>query len=265
MFFVLSKVFWLLAQPVSLAIVLGLIGLVLSFSRWRWLSRTAMLLAIGVLFVSAFTTLGYVLVRPLESMFERPASAPPDVTGIIVLGGGMDAEVNEIRGGYELNRAGDRFVEALRLAALYPAARIVITGGLADIEQSGEPEAVAGERFFREMGIVDDRLMVEAAARNTEENAQLTKALVRPSPGETWLLVTSAFHMPRSVGLFRKADFDVVPWPADYRGTGTETFGITLHQPAENVTVTTIALREWIGLVAYSLTGKIDALLPGPE
>jgi uncharacterized SAM-binding protein YcdF (DUF218 family) len=265
MFFILSKVFWLLVQPVSLAILLGLTGVILSFARWRWPSRTAVLLAVGVLLASAFTTLGYVLVQPLEEAFARPSSPPSDVAGIIVLGGGMDAEVNEARGGYELNRAGDRFVEALRLAAIYPTARIVVTGGLADIEQSGEPEAVAGGRFFLEMGIAEERLVLETASRNTEENAQHTRTLVRPAAGETWLLVTSAFHMPRSIGLFRKADFDVVPWPTDYRGAGTETFGITLHQPAENLTVVTLAIREWIGLIAYYLTGKIDALLPQPE
>lgn len=265
MFFVLSKVFWLLAQPISLAISLGLVGLILSFWRWKWLSRTAILLTIGVLFVSAFTNLGYVLVQPLEEAFKRPAAAPLDLTGIVVLGGGMDAEVNEVRGGYELNRAGDRFIEALRLAELYPAAKIVVTGGLSDIEQSGEPEAAAGRRFFLDMGVAEDRLVLESAARNTEENASLTKTLVDPKAGETWLLITSAFHMPRSVGLFRKADFKVVPWPTDYRGTGTETFGITLHQPTENVTVMTLAIREWIGLAAYYLTGKIDQLLPRPE
>lgn len=265
MFFVFSKIFWLIVQPVSLAILLGVVGLLLSFTRWRRLSRASVLIAIVVLFTSAFTTLGYVLVQPLEAAFQRPGAPPSDVTGIIVLGGGMDAEVNEVRGGYELNRAGDRFVEALRLAALYPAARIVVTGGLADIDQSGEPEAVAGERFFLDMGVARERLVLEPGSRNTAENAQLTKAMIEPKPGETWLLVTSAFHMPRSVGLFRKAGFPVVPWPTDYRSGGTETLGLTLHQPAENVTVTTLAIREWIGLAAYYLTGRIDELLPRPE
>lgn len=265
MFFFFSKIFWLFVQPVSLAVLFGLIGLALSFGRWRWLSRTALLLAVGLIFASAFTTLGHILIRPLESAFAPPVAAPAAVAGIIVLGGGMDAEVNEVRGGYELNQAGDRFVEALRLAAMYPAAKIVVTGGLGNIEQSGEPEAVAGGRFFLDMGIAQDRLVQESASRNTEENAQLTKALVDPKPGETWLLVTSASHMPRSMGLFRKANFDVVPWPVDYRGAGVETFGLTLHQPAENLALTTLAIREWIGLAAYYLTGKIDQILPRPE
>lgn len=265
MFFIASKVFWLLVQPVSLAILLGFLGLILTFTRWKWTSRIAVLLSCSVLLLSAFTTLGYTMIQPLEGAFQRPPAAPAAVTGIIVLGGGMDSVINEARGAYELNRAGDRFVEALRLAELYPAAKVVVTGGLGDLEQSGEPEAVAGGRFFIDMGIAKDRLILESAARNTEENALLTKALVTPQPGETWLLLTSAFHMPRSMGLFRKAEFDVVPWPTDYRGTGSETLGITLHQPAENVTVMTLAIREWIGLTAYYLTGKIDEMLPSAE
>jgi uncharacterized SAM-binding protein YcdF (DUF218 family) len=265
MFFVASKVFWLLAQPVSLALLFGLLGLLLMLTRWKWTSRLAVLLSIAVLVVSAFTTLGYVLVRPLESAFQRPATAPASVSGIIILGGGMDSEINEIRGGYELNRSGDRFMEGLRLAELYPGARLVITGGIGDIDQAGEPEAVAAERFFLDFGIAKERLILESESRNTEENAQLTKALVSPKPGETWLLVTSAFHMPRSVGVFRTAGFEVVPWPVDYRGAGNETFAFTLHQPAENVTVTTLAIREWVGLAAYYLTGKTDDWLPAAK
>lgn len=265
MFFVASKVFWILAQPVSLALLLGVLGLALAFTRWRWASRLAILGGLAVLGISAFSTLGYVLLRPLEAAFERPGTPPAAVTGIIVLGGGMDAEINQARGGYELNRSGDRFVEALRLARLYPDARLVVSGGIGDLDQQGEPEALAGERFFLDLGVEPDRLLLETRSRNTEENASFSKALVEPRTGETWLLVTSAFHMPRSVGLFRKAGFEVVPWPVDYRGTGAEGFGFTLHQPAENVTVTTLAMREWAGLIAYYLTGRIDDLLPTPE
>lgn len=265
MFFLASKVFWLLAQPVSLALLFGVAGLVLAFTPWRWAARIALLAGIAVLGASAFSTLGYVLLRPLEAAFERPALPPPAVTGIIVLGGGMDAKINAARGGYELNRAGDRFVEALRLAERYPDARIVVSGGIGGLDQSGEPEALAGKRFFLDMGVERGRLLLETRSRNTDENAAFSKALIDPRAGDTWLLVTSAFHMPRSVGLFRKAGFEVVPWPVDYRGTGAEGFGLSLYQPAENLTVTTLALREWAGLAAYNLTGRIDELLPSPK
>ena len=128
----------------------------------------------------------------------------------------------------------------------------------------GEFWAQAGARFFTALGIDPGRIIEEGASRNTEENAQLTKELLNPQPGETWLLVTSAFHMPRSVGLFRKAGFEVVPWPTDYFTTGQDSFGIRLDQPAENFSVATRAMREWVGLLAYWATGKIDEVWPRP-
>ncbi|MDP1730137.1 MAG: YdcF family protein [Devosia sp.] len=265
MFVEISKVLWFIAQPLSLVLLLGLAGLLLGFTRWRKLSQLSVLLSLVVLGLCAFSSFGYVLIQPLEARFSRPDVAPADISGIIVLGGGMDADINGGRRGYELNRSGDRFTEALRLALLYPQARVVISGGTGVFFAGEDSEAAAGARFFEDFGIPPERLVLETRARNTEENAQFTRQLLEPMPGEVWLLVTSAFHMPRSAALFRKAGFPVIPWPADYLGTGVERFGIKLDQPAENVGVAGIAIREWIGLLAYYVTGKIDALLPGPE
>jgi uncharacterized SAM-binding protein YcdF (DUF218 family) len=264
MFLVVSKVLWLIVQPTSIALLLVLIALVLGFTRFRKSAQLSLVLAALVLGLSAFTSLGYVLIDPLENTFSRPATPPAEVAGIIVLGGGMDTDVNTVRGGYEFNRSGDRFLEALRLAAAYPAARIVISGGGSVLTPDDEREAIAGARLFAAFGIPAERLVLEDASRNTEENALLTRDSLRPQPGETWLLVTSAFHMPRSVGLFRRAGFTIVPWPADYLSSGQEPFEVRISQPAENVSVTTMALREWTGLLVYWLTGRIDQLVPQP-
>ena len=265
MFVVLSKLTWIVLQPLGLIMLLGAAGLTLSFTRFRRLSKTALLLSFGLLGLTAYTSLGYLLIHPLESRFARPATPPGAVAGIIVLGGGMDANINEARGGYELTRSGDRFTEALRLAQRYPDAKVVITGGTGVLIITEDSEAAAGARFFTDLGIDEDRLVLEPRARNTEENAQFTRELVAPAPGETWLLVTSAYHMPRAAALFRKAGFPVVPWPTDYLSAGNETFGLKLDHPAENLSIATLAMREWIGLMAYAATGRIDTILPGPE
>lgn len=263
MFFVVSKILWFLAQPVTLVFVLLVLALLLTFGRRRLLQGLCLGLAALILGLSAYTSLGYVALLPLEQRFERPAP-PAAVTGIIVLGGGMDTEINAIRLGYELNRSGDRFVEALRLAQIYPEAKILISGGSGALFPEGDTEAAAGARFFRELGIDPARIIEEDGSRNTDENVQLTKALVQPQPGDTWLLVTSAFHMPRSVGIFRKAEFPVTPWPTDYFTSGQDGFGLRLDQPAEGISVTTRAMREWIGLVAYWASGRTTELFPGP-
>jgi len=263
MFFTVSKVLWFLAQPVTLVFALLVLALLLNFRRKRLLQGICVSLAALILGLCAYTSIGYVALLPLEQRFERPAP-PAAVAGIIVLGGGMDTEINAVRLGTELNRSGDRFVEALRLAQLYPEAKVLISGGSGALFPDGDTEAAAGTRFFVELGIDPARIIEEDGSRNTEENAQLTKETLKPQPGDTWLLVTSAYHMPRSVGLFRKAGFPVTPWPTDYFTSGRDTFGLRIDQPTESLSVATRAMREWVGLAAYWATGKIDELVPGP-
>lgn len=261
---VLSKVLWIVGQPLSAVLILMLLGLLLSFTHRRWLMRFSIFLGLAIGFACCFTSVGYLLIKPLESRFAPPTSPPTTVAGIIVLGGAMDADVFTGRKSYELNRYGDRFVETLRLALAYPEAKIVISGGGSVLEAGLDREAEAGARFFEAFGISRNRLVLEDSSRTTEENVENLKQSIAPKPGETWLLVTSAFHMPRSAGLFRKAGLVVVPWPVDYQGTGEETFGLRVAQPVENLTVATVAVREWLALSSYKLTGRIDDWLPAP-
>jgi uncharacterized SAM-binding protein YcdF (DUF218 family) len=264
-FFVLSKIFWFFAQPLNLAIFLLLAGLLAALFGRRKLAATGTALGVLVLVLSAWTSLGALILNPLEERFKRPASPPEHVDGIVVLGGGLEAGVNLVRGGYEMSSGGDRYVEALRLAEQFPTAKILITGGKGTLFQEGEGDADTALRFFSAFGIPRDRLIIEDQSRNTAENAEFSKRLVNRKPGETWLLVTSGFHMPRSVGLFRKVGFPVIPWPADYRTSGVEGVGLFTDNPTDSLENTTMALREWIGLLAYWLTGRIDRLFPAPE
>ncbi len=263
MFPYLAKLFWFVFSPLSLIICLLLLGLLAGLMRRRrlgaWLTGAATLLLV----VAATTNLGLLLVRPLEARFQRPAE-PAFIDGIIVLGGGMNASLNGRNGGWELNRAGDRFAEALRLALRHPEARILVTGGITVLSDATETEAAAAVRFFTDMGIAPARLLAEDQARNTEENAQLAKTLAAPEAGETWLLVTSAAHMPRSMGLFRKAGFEVIAWPTDYFTADDVWPGLALGSGTENLDILNAALREWAGLTGYYLTGRIDEWFPGP-
>jgi uncharacterized SAM-binding protein YcdF (DUF218 family) len=164
------------------------------------------------------------------------------------------------RGRIALNDNGERLIEAAALILQYPDARIVFTGG------NGEPgmtEADVTRRTFAALGLDVDRIAFESAAANTWDNAVLTHALARPAPGETWLLVTSAWHMPRAVGCFRKAGWRILPFPVDYR---TPSEGGAIFTPGldGNLRDLSLALHEYIGLVAYRLMGRTDELFPGP-
>lgn len=263
MFFVLSKLFWLIAQPLSLMLLLVIAGLVLMLLGRR---RSAIVLhssAILMLALLTFTSLGYVLIQPLENRFAVPDPQPDQVSAIVMLGGATTARPSAARQTVALNDAGERLTTTLWLARRYPAARIVLSGGGGLMVASGESEAETARRFFVGLGIDDSRLVLEGESRNTAENARFTRDLLSQGSGKI-ILVTSAFHMPRSVGLFRAAGLDVVPWPTDYRSTGNQGFGVEFTDPDQNFDTASTAIREWIGLAVYRLTGQIENLFPGP-
>ena len=262
MFFWASKLFWFVFQPINLIGLLVLFGMLLTLVGWRKLGLLSSFCGFLVLALGAWTSLGALMLHPLEDRFARPDPPPQAVAGIIVLGGGFEGSVNLARGGYELNASGDRFVETAVLARRYPDARIVVTGGAGAVTLEGEADADTAPRLLAALGVERERLVLENRSRNTFENAQFTREMVGLQPGETWLLVTSAFHMPRSVGLFRRAGFDVTPWPADYRTAGTERPGLAQDNVADSLQNLSLAMREWAGLIAYRLAGRIDSILP---
>lgn len=263
MFFYLSKIFWFFVQPLNLAIFLLLAGLLAAVvGRRRW-AATGSVFAFLILALSAWTSLGAMMLNPLEERFPKP-SMPDEVDGIVVLGGGFEGAINLVRGGYELNSGGDRMVETAILARHFPEAKVVVSGGTGELFLDGEGDATTAPRLLTALGVSADRLILENKSRNTYENAVFTKGLVTPKPGETWLLVTSAFHMPRAKALFDKSGFATVPWPVDYRTSGREGIGLFRDNPADSLQVTTMAIREWIGLFAYWLSGRIDQPFPGP-
>jgi len=261
MFYAISKLFWALAQPVSLTFVLVVVGVVLSFMGRRRLGVAFAIAGAFILGIASFTNIGAVMIAPLEARFERPSELPTTVDVIVLLGGATSARISTARQVTETSEAGDRLIETLWLAQRYPEARIILTGGVSGLMPGAESEAVTMQRLLVAFGVAAERLLMEGDARNTDENAKYTRDLLGPEPGVV-LLVTSAFHMPRSVGLFRKVGIATVPWPTDYRSTGTETFGIDIIEPAANLLTASIAMKEWIGLAVYHWTGRIDDMLP---
>lgn len=260
--FLASKVFWLLAQPLSLIFLLLILSYVFGGVGFQRLRRFFSGLAATLLFFTLFTNIGAVLLQTLENRIPRPASLPAGLSCIIILGGAFENEVIAGRGGIDLNQAADRFIEGLKLAQAYPAARILVSGGDGSLSGRYEGDAHSSETFFSTFGIAPERLIREGQSRNTFENAANTKQLLEENGLADCVLVTSAYHMPRSVGLFRKLGITVTPWPVDYRTSGKLTFGPDFSQPSLNALLTTTALKEWTGLIAYYLGGRTHVLFP---
>ena len=257
MFFIASKVGWFVGSPTTLLILLALIFLL--FGR-----RAAAALCLIALLLIGVAPVGPWLVEPLEDRFPQPPADMAAPYGIIVLGGAIDDEMSAARGEVTLGDGAERLTQAVILARRYPDARIVYSGGNNELSGARTNEASEGRRLLIALGVDADRIAVETHSRNTDENARFTRDLMRPQAGQRWLLVTSAWHMPRSMGLFRKAGFDVLAAPVDYRsqgGAGDWQFGSSPLRGWRNVEA---AAHEWTGLLFYWLSGRIDTLFPAP-
>ena len=262
MSFALSKLLWGLAAPGNLLLLAVAAGVVLlALGRRRaglWLAGSALVLMLA----AAVLPVGAWMARPLEARFP-PGELPARVDGIVVLGGAIDPLASAESGRPELNAAADRLLALAWLAGRHPEARLVFTGGSGRLLDQHLPEAPVAAEALRRMGLDPDRLTLEGESRNTWENAVLAHRLAAPREGEVWLLVTSAMHMPRSVGCFRKAGWTVVPWPVDLRVPAAEArrLDFDLSGGLDRINA---AAREYLGLLAYRLMGRTDALLPGP-
>lgn len=270
MFFYLAKAAWFVLQPSTLIALLIGYGSILIWTGWaRWGRRFVSIGALLLLIVG-LSPLGNALILPLEDRFPRAdLDVPPAPSGIIILGGAENRLVGSARKAPTLNEAGERLLEGAILAHKFPDARIAFSGGDAGILYKSNSEAEGAAAILTDLGVSRDRLILEANARDTYENAVYLKKELEAQDalgtGKRWLLITSAYHMPRSMGAFRQAGFDVEAWPVDYRTRGPEDLWKPFDKVSEGLRRVDTAMREWVGLVAYRLTNRTNALFPAPN
>lgn len=266
MFFILAKVSFFFLRPLNVLIALVVLAGFLRLVGFRKAAMASIVLAGLGLLLAGFSPLGNLALSMLEDRFPRPPIDAPAPVGIIVLGGAIDVPVSRTRGLNALNGAADRMTETATLARRYPSARIVFTGGVATLMgDTSLTEADIARALFADFGLAPERVVYEDRARDTFENAVFTQRLVAPRPGERWLLVTSAFHMPRAIATFRAAGFDtIVAHPVDYRIAGGDERLWPEASATLNFLNLEIAIREFVGLAAYRFAGRSDALLPSP-
>lgn len=254
LFFIASKLIGPLLR-LETWIVLTLAMIVIALLRRK--TRAALILSgltFCVLTVLSVFPLGNLLLQPIERQY---LANPPlqQVDGIIVLGGSEKTGPSAFWDQPQWNEGAERLIIAAQLARRFDRARILFSGGsgaLRDLMGAALTEAELTGQALQALGIAKERLILEKAARNTAENAQLSRARANPAPGETWLLVTSAFHMPRALRSFKAAGWtDLVPYPVDYRTSAfSEEIG---WQLLHNTHVLNTAIREWIGQRVYQL------------
>src|SRR6516164_5351915 len=226
MFFPLSKILGFFAIPSNLVVSIGILGLLLLPTRFARAGRALAFASLIVLAILGLSPAGNALIIPLEERFPRWDTTRGAPDGIIVLGGAISPDIS----------------------AAYDEGA----------------EAAFALRMLESFGIPPARITLEDRSRNTVENAVLSEAIAQPKPGERWLLVTSAHHLPRAVGVFRKAGFPVEAYPVDWRTRGADDALRPFASVGDGLRRSDTAVREWVGLAVYWLTGRSSELFPGP-
>lgn len=261
LFFILSKVAWIALSPSNLIISFICLGTL--FLIFNQLTLAKLCLIPTMLF--SVTLLIYpisdYLMFPLENRFHKPEPLPKNIDGIIVLGGGEERKLSLDWKTAEMGLGGDRFIAAAKLAKIYPNAPVLFAGGsgLLDSSYSIDEQNIA-EQLLTAVGINEQKLTIESRSRNTYENFSFIHPLLPKGNGQ-YLLVTSAFHMPRAMGIARKQGVNVIAYPVDYRSNSAE-FRQYDFNVFDHLQVLEPAWREWIGLTVYYWTGKTGSWFP---
>ena len=262
--YVISKILSFFLVPSNALIGIGLAGIVLTRTRFARAGTRFLIASVTLFVLIGVLPVGTALTLPLEARFPpwQPGQSAP--TGIIVLGSAINPVISAGRGDVALSDAAERIIAAVELAQRYPNARVVYSGGSGNLSASVPPEATYAARLMEDLGVSRSRITLEGHSRSTAENAEFTAQLVLPKPGERWLLVTSAMHMPRAIGTFRKVGFPVEAYPVDYRTAGPQDLWAIPGSLTDGVHLTDMAVHEWLGLLVYWITDRTSALYPAP-
>ena len=264
MIFLASKLAWMVISPGHLLVLALVLGAVLSSRRApvaQKLGRRITLTATGVFFIIAVFPVGDWALKPLEDRF--PPQRPDHVDGVIMIGGDEHPNITAHRGQPSMLEAARRYLVFAELARRYPQAQLVFSGGSGRLvsEDATLKDAEVARQTLNQIGVPTERMIFEDRSRTTHENATFSADLIHPRPDQTWLLVTSAFHMPRAMACFRAAGWPVLPAPAGYMTSTVASYRPTALL-SEHLYKLTFAIHEYYGLVTYWLAGYIASPWP---
>jgi uncharacterized SAM-binding protein YcdF (DUF218 family) len=261
MYATLSQIAAFAAVPSNLLPAIGLLGLIIAFVRGGRVGLWLACLGIGGTLIAGILPIANIAIRPLEERFPQYREDGRPIDGIIVLSGAVDLARSFDRGEFSLNGAAERFVAFAEMARRHPEARLVYTGG--SIGRSRSEALLAAEQMKR-LGISTERLLIETASQTTWDNARNTKALLGAAAQGRWVLITSAWHMPRAMGSFQKVGLTVIPYPVDYQTRGRADLIRPFTVVGYGLQRLDIAVREWLGLLGYRMSGRTNSFFPGP-
>jgi len=255
LFFWLSKLAWLFIAPDSVLIIIFVFGLIFMLKGKLRLAKSIFILLFVIFITIGFFPVGEWVLYPLEKQYPHNPKLE-NIDGIIVLGGAEDAVRSDLWKQPVVGSAAERFFAAIYLAKQYPEARMIYTSGSGSLVDQELKGADAARQLFVQQGLDVSKIIFERQSRNTWENAVLSKKLAKPEEGENWVLITTAWHMPRSMGIFCKVGWQVTPYPVDFVSIYNKLIRLDWNF-SYHLNNLKFGMKEWIGLAAYQFTGKM--------
>jgi uncharacterized SAM-binding protein YcdF (DUF218 family) len=259
--FLTAKFLAFATQPLAWAVLLLLGGLLAMHRPKRadgHRGRGLIVSALLILLLQGWEPLPDALLRHLERTHPglKPGTSLQAYTGVVILGGALEpAYVSQGNQQAALNSAAERMTMPVSLLRQFPHLRLLFTGGEGELFAQGLSEAVRAKVFFDSLGVPPQKVIYESKSRTTFENAIFSAGLPGVNPAQGWLLLTSASHMPRAMAAFKKAGWNVTPYPVDFQA-GEQT-PWSQYSMAAGARKWKLALHEIFGWWAYQLSGKI--------
>jgi uncharacterized SAM-binding protein YcdF (DUF218 family) len=252
----LSKLLPVFIYPLGLALTLGLLAFLLSFSRLRGLAKAVLLLGLAILWAASTPSLAAWLTARIEAQYPPVAVENLPVSDVAVVLGGAIGQPLAPRLTSDLGPAADRVLHTARIFRAGKAANVLVAAGNLPWLPAETSEATLIRDLLIEFGVPEAAIVLETESRNTRENALNAAKIVGDRGWRTGLIVTSATHMPRSVAVFRRAGLDFAPAVTDVRAAGPFYHSpLDLLPDADALAASTLAIKEWLGLIAYRYRG----------
>ena len=255
MFFYLSKILWFVINPFNFMLFLIFGGLLSHLLQKNLLSKLFYFIFFIFFIISSVVPTGRFMLHSLEKNFHNQHSLPNEVEGVLILSGSIDGILSKEYNTIHLNENAERLFESIALINMYPKAKIIFSGGPAYIFNKKIIQVDLAEEFFSKLGIDTHKINFESRSRNTYDNIFFSKIIANPKPKEKWLVVTSAFHMKRTLNIANKLKWNLIPYAVDFKQTKKFSWKPSINFLG-NIRTFHFASHEWLGLVFYYLTGK---------
>ena len=259
MTFFLSKILWILFSPFNLILLLIILAFIFSFFKFILCSRIFYLSALLLFLTTGAIPTGAFLMHQLEKNYYNKVSLPNTIDGILILSGATRPYLTKIHNQVTIKSNGERLIESVVLIKKYPKAKVIFAGGSNTILDYEFTHSEAAKIFYQNLGINLDRINFEDQSRNTYENIVFSKNIANPKVDENWVLVTSAFHLKRSINISEKISWNLIPYPTDFNQPKKFNWKFE-YNLLNNLVLFRQASHEWLGIIAYYLMGRTSKI-----